>query len=507
MKILSAVQIRQTDQYSILSEHITSADLMERVAAASTEYILERSHSEESFVVICGKGNNGGDGLAIARMLLHAGHTVHVYILEYTEGGSADFLRNHLKLGQLPSMHIHPIRSADALHLHTHHKAIIIDAILGTGINKPTTGLIADVIGRINASGLDVIAIDVPSGLPVDAPMASEWPVVRASVTLTFQQPKLTFMFPESGAYVGEMKILNIGLDQDYIDTLESPYYFVQDGDIAPLLLRRQRFSHKGTFGHSLLISGSYGKMGAALLASHACLCSGTGLLTTHIPGCGYQIIQTALPEAMVSIDTASDFISVLPPLDAYSSIGIGPGIGRDPATAQAVEQLIRTAPCPLVIDADALNILSEHKAWLNVLPPLTILTPHPKEFDRLTETHADSYQRLKSAQALAHTHNIIIVLKGSYTATVMPDQSVWFNSTGNPALAKGGTGDVLTGIITALISRGYEPHRAAMTGVYLHGLAADIAVSDIHAESMLASDVIAHLSVAFEYLYGEINH
>jgi NAD(P)H-hydrate epimerase len=244
--------------------------------------------------------------------------------------------------------------------------------------------------------------------------------------------------------------------------------------------------------------------MGAAVLSSHACLCSGTGLLTTHIPSCGYQIIQTALPEAMVSIDPAAEHITTLPSLAPYTSIGIGPGIGQHADTARVLKLLIQSTPCPLVIDADALNIISENKTWLGFLPPRSILTPHPKEFDRLTEKHNNSWERLATAQALAHKHSIIIVLKGAYTATVMPDRSVWFNSTGNPALAKGGSGDVLTGIITALISRGYEASDAAFIAVYLHGLSADIAIQDIHTESLLASDVIAYISEAFEYLYRE---
>jgi NAD(P)H-hydrate epimerase len=504
MKILATHQIKLADQYTIANEPISSIDLMERAASACSEYIIEQYGPDCHYIVICGHGNNGGDGLAIARMLRHAECSVEVHVLEYTDGGSPDFEENLERLKTVPSLPIHLIYDTTEWEIEGDKNTIIIDAILGTGINKPIEGLIADVIVKINKSGLQVIAVDVPSGLPIDEPMASKWPVVKASVTLSFQQPKLAFLFPEGGEYVGELKILDIGWDKEYVDAQESPYYFLQDTDISPLLLHRSKFSHKGTFGHSLLISGSYGKMGAAVLASHACLCSGTGLLTAHIPECGYQIIQTALPEAMVSIDQASRHISSLPALDPYTSIGIGPGIGQHADAAIALKLLIQTTPCPLIIDADALNIIAENKTWLGFLPPRSILTPHPKEFDRLTEKHTDSWERLRSAQALAHKHSIIIVLKGAYTATVMPDRSVWFNSTGSPALAKGGSGDVLTGIITGLISRGYAPREAAFLGVYLHGLAADIAFTEIHPESLLASDVIMHISDAFDYLYGE---
>ena len=476
---------------------------MERAASACTSYILERYGRSRHYIIICGRGNNGGDGLAIARMLRHASCTVDVHIIEYTENGSEDFLRNLELLRNIPGLTVHHIRD-EQWQISADKNAIIIDAILGTGINKHAAGLIADTIKKINKSGLHTIAIDVPSGLPVDELMPKSWPAVEAAVTLTFQQPKLSFLMPESGPYVGEMKILDIGWDPAYVSGVDSPYYFLQDADISPLLLRREKFANKGTFGHSLLITGAYGKMGAAVLSSHACLCSGTGLLTAHIPKVGYGIIQTALPEAMVSIDRNDEHISALPALDAYTSIGIGPGIGRHADTAKVVKQLIQTTPCPLVIDADALNIISENKTWFGFLPSRTIITPHPKEFDRLTDKHTDSWQRLKSARTLAHKHSIIIVLKGAYTATIMPDRSVWFNSTGNPALAKGGTGDVLTGIITALVSRGYAPREAAIIGVYIHGLSADLAVTTIHPESLLASDVISHLSEAFRFLYEE---
>ena len=502
MKILSAAQIRQADQYTISHEPIASIDLMERAASACVEYILESNKPDTRYIVVCGKGNNGGDGLAIARMLKHADQHVDVYIVEYTATSSADFITNLGLLRNIPSLSLHYINNANELAISNDEHSVIIDAIFGTGINKPTDGLAADVISSINKSGKPIIAIDVPSGLPIDETMPSKWNIVKASLTLTFQQPKLSFLFPEGGEYVGVLKVLDIGINKKYIESVENQYNFLQDKDISALLLPRSRFSHKGTFGHSLIISGSYGKMGAAVLSSHACLSSGTGLLTTHIPKCGYEIIQTALPEAMSSIDSAIEHISTLPSLEPYTSIGIGPGIGKLPDTAQVIKLLIQSTPCPLVLDADALNIISENKTWLGFLPTRSILTPHPKEFDRLTEKHTDSWERLKSAQELAHKHSIIIVLKGAYTATIMPDKSVWFNSTGNPALAKGGSGDVLTGIITGLISRGYEPSDAAFLGVYLHGLAADLAVLDINPESLLASDVIAYISEAFNYLY-----
>jgi hydroxyethylthiazole kinase-like uncharacterized protein yjeF len=502
MKILSAAQIRSADQYTIEHEPIAPGALMERAAHACTTRLLKLGQADSHYHIMCGKGNNGGDGLAIARMLTRAGRLATVYTLEYTAGSSSDFAHNLELLRQIPSIKVHSIKNADEIILPA-GQIIIIDAILGTGINKPTQGLIANVINLINTHGSPIIAIDVPSGLPVDELPSAQWPIIQAALTLTFQQPKLAFMFPESGSYVGAFEMLDIGLDKQYISSLEGGYYFMQDADITPMLQSRPKFSHKGTFGHALIIAGSYGKMGAAILSSHACLRSGTGLLTTHIPRCGYEILQASLPEAMVSIDKGKDHISGLPDLDGYRSIGIGPGIGRDTHTAKVVRQLLEAAPCAMIIDADALNIISENKSWLELLPEQSILTPHPKEFDRLTEEHQDSWQRLSSAQTLARQYQVIIVLKGAYTATVLPDRSVWFNSTGNPALAKGGSGDVLTGIITALVARGYEPREAALLGVYLHGLAADLGVAGMHPEAFMATDIIAGLSPAFKYLYG----
>ena len=499
MKILSALQIREADAYTIEHEPVPSIDLMERAARCCADELIGH-HTETVFTILCGKGNNGGDGLAIARLLAARGASVQVCVLEYTESRSTDFAQNMERLTAQDKASITHVYSEDDIYISP--DSTIIDAILGTGINKPTEGLIAAAIDKVNKSGIRVVAIDVPSGMNIDAPLFPRSSVIHAAVTLTFQQPKLAFMFPESAEYVGEFKVLDIGINNSFIPDTSCRYFYLQDDDIAPILRSRPKFSHKGTFGHSLLIAGSHGKMGAAVLSPAACLRSGTGLLTVHVPACGYQIMQTTLPEAMVSADGSSDHISTLPDTGPYSSIGIGPGIGTDASTARVVKQLIQSSPAPIVIDADALNILSENKTWLAFMPQLSILTPHPKEFDRLTKLHADSWERLESARALSQKHGIIIVLKGAHTAIVLPDGSVWFNSTGNPALAKGGSGDLLTGILTSLLARGYGPHIAAAIGVYLHGLAADMALRDINTESMIASDVVAHISSAFDYLY-----
>lgn len=501
MKILSAQHIREADQYTISHEPIHSLDLMERAASTCVRRIKQYSNTDIPVVIICGKGNNGGDGLAIARLLAEDGYQVEVCILDYTTGSSDDFAANLERLTRQGKTSIRHIASASAIALPG--RCIIIDAILGTGINKPAEGLIGDTIQLINNSNQRIISVDVPSGLRTDEPTGPRETVVKAWRTLTFQQPKLAFMFPESGDYTGDFEVLDIGIDTSFIPESTCTYFYITASTIQPLLKKRPKFSHKGIYGHALLLAGSYGKMGAAVLSASAALHSGAGLLTAHIPACGYQIMQATLPEAMVSIDQEAEHLSILPAMDPYDAVGMGPGIGTAAATAQLVKQVIQSVSSGLVLDADALNILAQQRTWLEFLPPLTILTPHPKEFDRLTGKHETSWQRLDTARKLAKKNNLVIVLKGAHTATVLPDGSVWFNSTGNPALAKGGSGDVLTGIITGLLARGYEPAVAASLGVYVHGLAADQAVRTIHAESLLASDVIAHISAALQLLYG----
>jgi NAD(P)H-hydrate epimerase len=503
MKILSAEQIRRADAYTIAHEPIPSLDLMERAAMACTRAILTLCSADTDFLIFCGMGNNGGDGLAIARLLLQAHHRVRVCMVQHRTEASPDCEANKQRLLQA-GVKIETISDADTWTLACGNSTCIIDAMLGTGVTRATDGLLAAVISKINHSGCPVIAIDVPSGLPADIPCPVGAAVIRATDTLTFQQPKFAFLFAESSSYVGRMQVLDIGIDTACIPGEEVPHRYLSLSDIRSFVRGRSTFSHKGTFGHSLLIAGSYGKVGAVLLAARACMHSGTGLLTVHLPACGYSILQTALPEAMVSTDTEQQQISMLPPIDRYEAIGMGPGIGTDSATAHALKQLIQTSPCPLVLDADALNILAEHRTWLAFVPQGSVITPHPREFDRLTRTHSHSMERLESARSMAQMHGIYIVLKGAHTAIITPEAKVWFNSTGNPAMAKGGSGDVLTGIITSLIARGYTTGQAALLGVYLHGMAADIAVQTIHPEAFAPSQLIDHLSAAFNTIYGK---
>ena len=489
MKIISAEQTRETDKYTIQQEGITSLDLMERAALACVKSITRLSTPFITFAVFCGKGNNGGDGLAIARLLAAMHRKVNVYVIHHSDKESPDFATNLKRLEEQKLVTIYKIHKINELMALNNHP-IVIDAMLGTGIYKPAEGLLAEVIGFINHLGLPVISIDMPSGLFCDEKNTTK-DIIHAHRTLTFQRPKFSFLFADTYPYVGIFEILNIGLDEDFIESQDCNHYFITPEAIHALLKPREKYANKGTYGHALLLAGSKGKMGAAILSAKACLRSGVGLLSVCTPAHGYVPMQTALPEAMVITDAHDDYITACPDLAVYAAIGMGPGIGQEKETAQALKVLIQQSAAPLVLDADALNILSENKTWISFLPPHTILTPHPKEFDRLTFTHTSAFDRLQTCKEFALKHQLIVVLKGAHTSIVLPNRQVFFNSSGNAALAKGGSGDVLTGMILAYLAKGYSQEEAALIAVYLHGAAADGYVKTNNPESMLASDLV----------------
>ena len=498
MKILNADQIRKVDAYTIENEPIDSIDLMERAATECCNWIKEKMGSDLSIKIFVGPGNNGGDGLAIARILQEDNNNVAVYMLTMPERLSPDAQENYKKLTKhsdvevvlLEELHTLPeIFDAD----------LVIDALFGSGLTRPLVGLAERVVKHINQSLATTIAIDLPSGLfcelnTYDNPDA----IIRADYTLTFQLPKLSFFFPENIIYTGDWYYLDIGLMFEAIDLQESNYLLIENDDIVFNLHQRKKFSHKGTYGHALLMAGSYGKMGAAVLATKACLRAGVGLLTTHIATKGYEIIQTAVPEAMVSIDAGTDYISAFPDLSKYSAIGVGPGIGSNDFTGFMLQKLLQTVTVPIVLDADALNLLATSQEWIDLLPVNSILTPHPGEFDRLAGPSVNGFERHLKQIKLSKDYKIIIVLKGAHTSITVPDGTCWFNATGNPGMATAGSGDVLTGIILSLLAQGYSPFRAALTGVYLHGLAGDLACEDTGVESLLSSDIINHIAKAF---------
>jgi hydroxyethylthiazole kinase-like uncharacterized protein yjeF len=494
MKIFSADQVREADAYTIAQEPIPSIELMERAAEAFSEVFSIYYPAEIEVAVVCGTGNNGGDGLAVSRILKSLGYSTQTFIIGNIENGSEDFKINYHQLQAQEE----PTHLNDATSIPSYEFPVIIDAIFGSGLTRAVTGLYAEVINKMNQSESEIVAIDIASGLFPDRPTVGG-AIIEADHTVSFQFPKLSFMLPENHAYVGDWQVVDIGLHQDFIASTETKHVLVDVEMIDHLLHDRSKFDHKGIFGHGLLVGGSYGKMGAIVMAATAFLRSGAGLLTTHIPKCGYDIVQISVPEAMATTDNESEVISHVPLDKKYSAIGIGPGLGTSIFTQEALRQLLHNHESPLVIDADGINILAKHRELLEILPPQTILTPHIKEFERLAGVAVSDWDRLELLQSFSQQHNLVIVLKGSHTTTACTDGKLFFNDTGNPGMATGGSGDVLTGIITGLLAQGYEPPHAAIIGVYMHGLAGDIAVEDIGTTSLMATDIIGFLPAAFK--------
>jgi len=500
MKILSAGQIRLWDQFTIENEPVSSINLMERAAGKCVEWILSNYHDAASFSIFCGKGNNGGDGLAIARMLLQQNYAVSIYILEFGHLGTDDFQTNLARLHLLPNAAIYFIQSEENFHA-LEKNAIVIDALYGSGLNRKLEGVTANLVDHINKSGCKIISIDIPSGLSVDQSSKGNI-IIIASHTLGFQCYKLAFLIPENQEYIGDLQILDIELHESFLETAFTKYELVDDTIIHSIYKPRNNFAHKGNFGHALIIAGSYGKIGAAVLSGKACLRSGVGLLTCHVPKCGYEILQSTIPEAMVMTDENAEYISrVNDDLTKYKSVGIGPGIGNNDETKKMLKYLLTNYKKPIVIDADALNILGSENELLKLIPASSILTPHPKEFERVFGETNNDYEKIELASKKAKELNCVIVLKGHHTFITTPGGKSFFNSTGNAGMATGGSGDVLTGILTGLLAQGYTSEQAAILGVYIHGLAGDFAASSISMEAMVASDIILNLGKAFSFL------
>ena len=500
MKILTTAQTRAADAYTIQHEPISSIDLMERAAKQCSDWLMKKYDKGVLFSIFCGVGNNGGDGLVIARLLKQEGYDVSVLVVEFSKKYSDDFQvnLNRLKEVSIAPTYLTPNQYAFNLL----ENSIVVDAIFGSGLSKPIGSFIAEIVTQINHAPNTVVAIDMPSGLFADSNIGNDKEdIIKARYTLTFQQPKLTMLFPENYMYVGDFEVLDIGLHPQYLKETESNKIYFTKTLAQAILHHRQKFSHKGSYGHALLIAGSKGKMGAAVLSAKACLRSGVGLLTTHIPKVGVEIMQTSVPEAMCIEDNENDYVSSLGAVEQFDVVGIGPGIGKERGTQNLLKLLIQNTKNPLVIDADALNILSENKTWLAFLPQRSILTPHPKEFERLVGKWSNDKERLELQQEFSYVNKVYVVLKGANTSVSCPEGEVYFNSSGNAGMATGGSGDVLTGIITGLLAQGYSPKDAALLGVYLHGVAGDIAKENLDENAIIAGDLIHYLPMAFGWL------
>lgn len=502
MKIFTSTQIKELDRYTIEHEPIPSIDLMERAAKTLTRAITDTWNNSVPVIVFAGPGNNGGDALAVARMLGDQGYQVTVYLFNISGHLSEECAANKKRLVESKRAKAFTEVTQEFDPPRLEKGMLVVDGLFGSGLNKPLAGGFASLVKYINASQADVVAIDVPSGLMTeDNTYNVRANIIRATVTLTLQQPKLAFFFAENQTFIGQLRVLDIRLSQEGIEKTEANYTVVEESEIRSMLLGRDPFAHKGQMGHALLIAGSYGMAGAAILASRACLRSGVGKLTIHTPKKNREILQMAVPEAVLQFDPEETLFSEAVDTEDFQALGIGPGLGQSETTAIPLIAQLRRATCPIVADADALNILSSHRAWLQQLPKGIILTPHPKEFDRMEGHSADSYERLTKARHLAERLQGIVILKGRYTAICLPDGHVLFNPTGNAGMATAGSGDVLTGIITALLARGYKAPEACVVGVYLHGLAGDLAARDLGEESLIAEDIIRYLARAFKRL------
>ncbi len=500
MKILSAQQIKAIDEYTIVNEPIKSVDLMERAAMACVRRLLKLIDIEESVYVFCGKGNNGGDGLAISRLLLERNFNVTTFVINYKAGFSADAETYFNLFKSKYPEHIFEINSVEELKNNLkNNNAVIIDAIIGSGLTKAIDGFLGEVIKVINTNFKKIISIDVPSGLFIGSPSDRNENIIQSALTLSLQFPKLAFLLPENGKFVPEFELIDIGLHAEGIAQHSTNYYYVTKHDILPLLKARHKFDHKGTYGHALLFAGSKGKAGAAVISANACLKSGAGLLTVHATKDVLTALLQSLPEAMSEEDSNDNYISEIDKAENYDAIAFGPGIGLHEDTQQVLKKLINYFGGKLIIDADGLNILSENKTWLDFLPPETILTPHLKEFERLTEKCENDFDRLKILKQFSLKYNCIVILKGAHSVIAMPDGNLFFNSSGNPGLAKAGSGDGLTGIILGLLARGYTPAKAALIGTFIHGYSADLLLKKMSMESILISDVISNLPKAFK--------
>lgn len=498
MKIFSAEQIRLRDAITIEEEKISSADLMERAARRSVQWIdlhYPLAKTNRLFRIFCGTGNNGGDGLAIARMLLKEKCKVCVFICAGSSRESNDFSINLTRLQNMKA-DIRQIKDSGSLPA-IQKDDIVIDAMLGTGLNKPLTGLMAEVADHINRSKAEVISIDLPTGMSCDRSSRGQT-IIRARHTLSFAD-KLCFMMAENEAYTGRIHAIDIGTSHLFAEREESMMTVTERDEARSLIIPRPLFGHKGTFGSGALVAGSYGMMGAAILAARGYLHSGAGKLTCCIPSCGYTIMQAAVPEAMCI--TTGENIQDIPTLPkGLNAVGAGPGIGIHDKYPQVLNALFDMA-CPMVLDADALNTMSTYRELIPRMPPGSVITPHPKEFENLFGKAANDFDRLHKACHESAALKIFIVLKGHRTAVISPSGKVHFNSTGNAGMAKPGTGDVLTGLLTGLLAQGYEPEKACMLGVYLHGLAGDIAAGIFSEQSLTAMDIADCLGKAWKDL------
>ncbi|MDX1365202.1 MAG: NAD(P)H-hydrate dehydratase [Arenibacter latericius] len=496
MKIFNAKEIYDADKITLKRQSINADALMERAAIQIFNWLHNYlKDSKSPIYIFCGVGNNGGDGLVVARHLIQHGYKVAVYIINFSERRSKEFLTN---LNRLEKLNVN-ITNMDEFSSfpQLEEKAIILDAIFGIGLERDVAPWILNVFREINKSNSFVISVDIPSGVYMNHKVPEVDEAIKCNHLLSFQVPKLIFFLPNTGVFLNSWELLDIGLDQEFLYNAPSTFQYVAKENALALYCPREKYSHKGTYGHSLIIGGSYGKIGAVILASKGCLHSGSGLATAFVPKCGYIPLQTALPELMVLTDGNDLEIDSINFDFTPSVIGIGVGMGTSDNTVKAFSQFLKNNTIPLVIDADGLNILSRNPELLLLLPPQTVLTPHPKELERILGRWKNDFDKLEKVKQFSEKYDCVVVIKGAHTITIYKDNG-YVNSTGNPGMATGGSGDVLTGIISGLIAQGYTALDATVLGVFLHGRAGDMAVEQCGLSAMLATDITTHIGKAY---------
>lgn len=494
MKILTAKQIRAVEEKTAEIQGIEMIDLMDRAAHSIYKWLEDFFDLNfQNFTIICGSGNNGGDGLALACLLHKRGTFVQVY-LKKNEKYSPDNLINQKRL---KTIGVEVEYFDENVSFEFEDDTVILDCLFGVGLTRPLNPAWQKIISQINESQKHIISIDLPSGLLSNEYSSKENPIVKSDVTLTFEYPKLALLQPENEMFAPRFEVLTIDLEEQLYQEQDTDFYYTQGVDIQYFNSSRKKYSHKGTYGHALIIGGSYGKIGSTVLAAKAALKTGCGLVSAYLPKCGYEVMQTAFPEAMVLTDFSEDKIISFPEVKNFDAIGIGVGMGTDKKTLRALEEFILENDFEeqgFVFDADALNLISTDKTFVKQLPKNSILTPHPKELERLIGKWENDFDKIEKVRTYSAENQIVVVVKGAHTSIFTPEKKVYINSTGNPGMATAGSGDALTGIITGLLAKGISPEKAAIYGVYIHGLAGDVAADKIGAESLIASDIINNI-------------
>ncbi len=498
MKIFTNEAIKKIDRETIAADGITELDLMERAASAVAYEIISRWLTTKRIVIFAGPGNNGGDALAVARMLYEQGYRPEVFLFNIKSSHLSECCAANRKrlidMGNIDFTEIIDNFTPPELG----PDDVVVDGLFGSGLHSPLKGGYTSLVQYINNSEAFIVSIDMPSGLFCEWNEGSDRRnIIRADLTLTFGSKRLSFFFSENAEFIGQCIVLDIELNANAIDSTPADYYLIEKEDVRNMLKPRDPFINKYDNGTLLLIAGSYGMMGAAILAARGAQRIGAGLVTVHAPASANTIMQTSCPEALFEADESDICTTIINSKRRFSVVALGPGMGTSDETIDAVDHFLKNYRKPCLLDADALNCIAARPMLLRSIPKGSIITPHTGEFDRLFGKSVTDEERLKRAINQSKMYNITIVLKGHYTMMIRPDGKVYINSSGNPGMATAGSGDVLTGMIAGLIAQGYSPDNSVWMGVYIHGRAGDLAAQKLGQNSLIASDIINNIGPA----------